>query len=113
MTPPAKFANIHLMKKLFPFGRGDRGSRQRFMLEVGKSGGRMVSHTFGVKVLRTYGGDLTLFRVGTSVLDGSRSFFYQTDFVEGLKAGVQALRDFRHIHKVNKLWQDKRKSLTF
>jgi hypothetical protein len=51
--------------------------------------------------------------VGFSVLNGSRQWFFTSQFLRGVKTAVQALKDFRTIRVTNKLIQARRKALTF
>lgn len=99
------------MRQVFPFGRGDRGSRQRLVVEFSKWGEwRLTVHQVKVSVLRTKHPDLVVLLLGTSKWnDRRRGLVFRTQFVEAFKTAVQAGRDFRHVRKVNKLWQQKRK----
>ena len=98
------------MRQVFPFGRGDRGSRQRLVLEFSKwGGGGLVQHEVRVKVLRTHELDLTVLLLGTSVLRGKRSLVFDSAFRRGFKALVQAVKDFPASRRNNKLWQEKRR----
>jgi len=99
--------------QFFPFGRGERGSRQRLVLEFSKWGEWLVVvHDFRLKVLRTHAPDLTVVLLGTSKWDGlRRRVFVQTRFVDGFRTFVQAVRDVRTIRKANKIWREKRRLL--
>lgn len=97
------------MKQFFPFGRGDRGSRQRLVVEFEKWGAVLVVHDVKVRVLQTEAPDRTVFAVGTSVLFGERRVFVYTQFREAFKALVQAGKNFHKVRATNKLWQKKRR----
>jgi hypothetical protein len=73
----------------------------------------MTIHDLRIRVLRLGMPDLTLFLLGTAKTFGKRTVFVRTDFVEGLKTGMLALRQFRTVRKVNKIHREIRKSRVF
>lgn len=95
------------MVRLFPFGRGGRGSRQRLIVEARMWGGLMVVHEASVRVLRTHGPDITVVKVGTSCLNGNRRVFFTSQILQSVETLVQAVKDFRHIRRINKIVVDK------
>lgn len=99
-----------LRRQFFPFGRGDRGSRQRLILELIRWGGAMTVYEVRVKVLQTHDSDLTVCAVGMSILRvEGRKFFVVTNFKRGFRAFAQAVKNFSTIHRTNKLWKQKRR----
>lgn len=97
------------MKQFFPFGRGDRGSRQRLVLEFSRRGDVMVVKRMRVKVLRTHEPDLTVLNMGVSTFEDASRLVFTSRFFDGAKTFLQAVRDFKQVRKANKLWQHKRK----
>ena len=97
------------MFRVFPFGRGGRGSRQRVVVESKKWGGLMIVHEASVRVLRTHGPDITVVKVGTSTLDGKRTVFFTSQISEAFNSLKQAAKDFKTICRTNKIKVDKPK----
>jgi len=91
------------MKRVFPFGRGNRASRQRLVILYGDRGWNIRVYEFSIRILRTHAPDLTVLMIGKSE---SRVFF-ALQIREALKSGVQAIKDFRTIRRANKIKIDK------
>lgn len=91
------------MKRVFPFGRGRRGSCQRLVIDYGDRGWNISVQEFSIRVLRTHAPDLTVLMIGKSE---SRIFFTSRIF-ETLKTLVRAGRDFRTIRRINKMQRPK------
>lgn len=87
------------MKRVFPFGRGGRGSRQRLVIVFGNRGWNITVHEFSIRVLRTHAPELTVLMIGKS----ENRIFFTSQISEGLKTLIQAGRDFRTIRRTNKL----------
>jgi hypothetical protein len=97
------------MKQIFPFGRGDRGSRQRLVLELGTWGATLRVSEISIKVLRTHEPVLTVVRVGISTLNGVTKGFFTSQILATGQTIVQALKDFHTVRHNNKVWQRKRR----
>ena len=95
------------MAQRFPFGRGGRGSRQRLYVEVLQKGGAMKIREVVVGILQTHEPNVVVARVGISLYAGKRRMFFTSQIFETLRAGKQAVKDFKTIRRINKIIIDK------
>jgi hypothetical protein len=97
-----------MKKRFYPFGRGERGTQQRLVLAYRTWNGLMTRHGFSVEVTQTGAQEKTVFLVGTSTVQGKRTFFVRAEFKTAFECAVRGVKMFRVTRAVNKLHRLKR-----
>ena len=67
----------------------------------------MVVHEASIRVLRTQGPSITIFKIGTSSLNGDRKVFFTSQISEAFESLKQAAKDFKTIRRTNKIKIDR------
>lgn len=106
---PEPIRGMRVQNQWFPFGRGDRGSRQRVVVSFENWQGLMKLHAFNVSVKQVVGLEVMIFRIGFSSLNQDFKPVFQARPRDMMREAFKAIKFFPVVRRNNKIIRAARK----